>query len=67
MSEKIEVIEVSIAAKRLKVSDRTIYRYLQDDTHPLQGIRISTYTWRVLKSSLDDLLGGNFAKVSRLI
>lgn len=40
MIEKIKLLDVSAVAKRLSVSERTIYRMLKDPESPLEGVAV---------------------------
>lgn len=48
-----KLIEVSVAAKKLCVSERTIYRMLRDPDSPLEGVNIYKSTVRVFLSSIE--------------
>lgn len=50
------LLEISIVARRLAVSPRTIARMLRDPACPLRGIRVHRRAVRVLASSVADLL-----------
>lgn len=56
MKNKRELVEVSVAAKMLNVSDRTIRRYLKDENHALKEVRIAKRTVRVCKKSIEMLM-----------
>lgn len=53
MEKEIEkLLEVSVTAKRLKVSDRTVLRMIADPENPLKGIRVNKKCIRIFESSL---------------
>lgn len=49
----MKLVDVAIAAKKLSVSERTVYRMLEDRASPLQGVRVYKSAIRVIYDSID--------------
>lgn len=50
------LLEVSVVARRLAVSPKTVTRMLRDPACPLRGVRVHKRAVRVLASSVADLI-----------
>jgi hypothetical protein len=51
-----KLLEVSVVAIRLNVSDKTVVRMLADPTSPLEGVQVHKKCYRVFASSVEKLL-----------
>jgi hypothetical protein len=56
MNEIDRLLEVQVVAKRLAVCPRTIRRMILDPGSPLRGVRVYQRHYRVIASSVEDLL-----------
>lgn len=63
----MKLVDVQVAAKKLSVSERTIYRMLNDPLCPLTGVRIYRAGVRVVYDSIAtcmDPIAGKACQVS---
>ena len=51
-----KLIEVSVAAKKLSISERTIYRMIKDPDCELKAVRVYRKSVRIVESSIEKFL-----------
>ena len=52
----MKLIEISVAAQKLAVSERTLHRMIRDPDSPLEGIRVYKGAIRISLESLERCL-----------